>query len=78
MVIEKINNALGTEINWEKSCVYWFDKYTHKLKWFVGYNWQWAEEGDLSKLLGTPFGLNLNNWDVDQFLYGKISKKLDY
>lgn len=34
--------------------------------------------GDLSKLLGTPFGLNLNTLDVDQFLYQKISKKLDY
>lgn len=39
---------------------------------------QLAEEGDLSKLLGTPFGLNLNVRDVDQFLYHKISKKLVY
>lgn len=36
------------------------------------------KEGDLSKLLGTPFGLNLNTQDVNQFLYAKISKKLDY
>lgn len=50
----------------------------HKLEWLLGYNWQWAEEGDLSKLLGTPFGLNLKTRDVDQFLYAKISKKLDY
>ena len=34
--------------------------------------------GDLSKLLGTPFGLNLNTPNVDKFLYNKISKKLDY
>ena len=32
----------------------------------------------MSKLLGTPFGLNLNTHDVDRFLYNKISKKLDY
>jgi hypothetical protein len=32
----------------------------------------------LSKLLGTSFGLNLDTKDVDQFLYGKITKKLDY
>ena len=35
----------------------------------------WAEEGDLSKLLGTSFGLNLNTPDIDQFFYSKISKK---
>lgn len=39
---------------------------------------KWSEEGQLSKLLGTPFGLNLNTPDVDQFLYTKITKKLDY
>ena len=38
----------------------------------------WAKEGDLSKLLGTLFGLNLNTPDIDQFLYAKIFKKLDY
>ena len=66
------------EINWDKSCAYWFDKYTHRPEWLAGYNWKWAEEGDLSKLLGTPFGLNLNTPDVDKFLHNKISKKLDY
>lgn len=37
-----------------------------------------AEEGDLPKLSGIPFGLNLNTNDVDNFLYDTISKKLDY
>ena len=32
----------------------------------------------MSKLLGTPFGLNLNVKDVDNFLYRKIARKLDY
>ena len=32
----------------------------------------------MSKLLSIPFGLDLNKSDVDQFLYNKISKKLDY
>ena len=66
------------EINWEKTSAYWFDQYTHKPIWLNGYNWHWANEVDLSKLLGTPFGLNLNIRDVDDFLYRKISKKLDY
>ena len=32
----------------------------------------------MSKLLGTPSGLNLDTPDVDIFLYNKIYKKLDY
>ena len=72
------SKASGMEINWDKSSAYWFDKFTHKPVWLQGYDWQWAEEGDLSKLLGTPFGLKLNTPDIDQFLYNKISKILDY
>ena len=72
------SKASGMEINWEKSSAYWFDKYTHKPDWLLGYNWKWAEEGDLSKLLGTPFGLNFNTRNIDQFLYNKIKKKLEY
>ena len=63
------------EINWEKSSAYWFDKFTHKPIWLNGYGWKWADNGDFSKLLGTPFGLNLDTHDV---LYSKIFKKLDY
>ena len=64
-------------INWEKPCAYWFDKYTPKPAWLEGYDWRWAEKVDLSKLLGTPFSLNLNTPNVDHFLYSKISKELD-
>ena len=77
-LLKAFSEASGMEINWDKSCAYWFDKYTHRPEWLAGYNWKWAEEGDLSKLLGTPFGFNLNTPDVDKFLYNKISKKLDY
>ena len=66
------------EINMDKSCTYWFDKYTHNPKWLARYDWRWAESVDLSKLLGTPFGLNLNTSNVDHLLYFKISRKLDY
>lgn len=66
------------EINWEKSSACWFDKFPHKIIQLYEYDWKWADEGDLSKLLGTLFGLNLDTNDVDYFLYSKISKKLDY
>jgi hypothetical protein len=32
----------------------------------------------MSKLLGTPFGFNLDTNDVDEFLVGKFRKKLKY
>lgn len=42
------------------------------------YNWTWAKESELSKLLKTPFGLNLKTRDVDKFLINKMSIKLGY
>ena len=60
------------EINWETLCAYWFHKFMHKPEWLARYDWKWAEEGDLSKLLDTLFGLNLNTPNVDQLLYTKI------
>lgn len=82
------NEASWMEICWDKSCAWWFDKYTHDFNWtlthilkwlvVVGYNWRWAEVGDLSKLLIISLGLDLNTPDIDRFLYEKISKKLDY
>lgn len=66
------------EINWHKSCAYWVSKNTLKLGWLNSYNWAWAEETDITKLLGTPFDFNLHTHDVDKFLIKKIAKKLEY
>lgn len=40
--------------------------------------WQWAGDGDLSKLLGTPFGLSLDTDDIDNFLVARIKSNLEY
>lgn len=74
-ILKVFSAASGMKINWEKSCGYWFDKFTHKPEWLNMYNWQWTEEENLSKLLGIPFGSNLNTKDVDNFLNQKIAKK---
>jgi len=37
-----------------------------------------AKDGELVKLLGVPFGLNLNAKEVDIFLIEKLWKKLKY
>lgn len=64
-IFKMFRKTYGMEINWDKSCAYWFDKYTRKSGWLTWYNWKWAEEGDLSQILGTPFGLNFNTSDID-------------
>lgn len=46
--------------------------------WLNSYDWSWAQIGELSKLLGTPFGLELDTKNVDDFLVEKITKKLKY
>lgn len=77
-IFESFSQASGMRINWENSYAYWFDKHMHKLECLLGYNWRWADEYDISKLLDTSFGLNINTRDVDQFLYTKIAKKQKY
>jgi hypothetical protein len=42
------------------------------------FRWQWASVGEVSKLLGSPFGLTLSMQDVDSFLSAKIDRKLAY
>ena len=38
-LLKFFSEASGMEINWNKSCAYWYDKYTHKPEWLAGYNW---------------------------------------
>ena len=72
-LLEVFSTTSSMEINWEKLYAYLLKKYTHKPEWLNGYNWKWADEGDLSQLSGTPFGVNLDIHDVDRFLYAKIA-----
>ena len=46
--------------------------------WLQQLECPWAIEKQLSKLLGTPFGLNLDVQNIDEFLAEKIRKKLAY
>jgi hypothetical protein len=71
--------ASGLLLNWDKSIAYWWDpRGGPRPGWSLNLEVQWAELGDISKLLGTPFGLSLSADDVDQFLIEKIDKKLKY
>ena len=39
-LLRLFSDASGMKINWEKTCAYWFDKFTHKPVWLAGYNWR--------------------------------------
>lgn len=32
-ILKVFSKTSGIEINWEKSCTYWFDKFNHKPEW---------------------------------------------
>ena len=76
-ILNKFKLASGLEINWAKSHAYWYST-NPKPNWLEDLGWQWAREGDLLKLLGTPFGLDLTTEDVDSFLLKRAIAKLTY
>jgi hypothetical protein len=46
--------------------------------WLRKFKWKWTRNGDLSKLLGTPFGLTLEIQDFDFFPWIKLGRKLSF
>jgi hypothetical protein len=52
--------------NPRKSVVYWFGLFAPS-RWIHTFGCQVAQTKDLSKLLGTPFGISLDIDDVDAF-----------
>jgi hypothetical protein len=69
----------GLVLNWEKSCGYWKDGGRIRPVWTEQLGVSWIDdEQDLSKLLGTPFGLSMSAQCVDEFLVERVHKSLRY
>lgn len=78
-VLQLFLNVSGLELNWEKSMAYYNHKQScKKLTWIEEFKWRWAFNDELSKMLNTPFGLGLDDKEVDTFLIEKIHKKLKF
>jgi hypothetical protein len=60
-----------------KSLAYWFVEWDPP-DWLQYFDCTWAETGNIAKLLGIPFGIEIDIVDVDSFLFQKIHKKLVY
>jgi hypothetical protein len=58
---------------------YWNNKKKNqKPKWTKEFRWKWVKDGELVKLLGMTFGLNLDSKEVDVFLIENLQKKHRY
>lgn len=74
-ILHKFGTTFGLEINWHKSVAHWCGR--GRPPGCVGkYQWKWVAAIDLSKLLGTLFGLQLELQDVDQFFVNMVKGKL--
>ena len=76
-ILHKFGIAFGLEIKWHKSVAYWCGQ-GRPLRCVGKYQWKWAANRDLSKLLGTPFGLQLELQDIGHILVNKVKSKLKY
>jgi hypothetical protein len=80
--IELLNTfSFGSRLlfNWNKSMAYHWDPGGRpRPSWTEQLPSQWAAENDLSKLLGTPFGLSITTEEVDEFLLARTNRKLQY
>jgi hypothetical protein len=76
-LLDLFHLASGLCINWDKNVAYWL-AHIPPPPWLALTRCQWAVENQVSKLLGTPFGMDLHTRDVDEFLLTKIQKKLTY
>jgi hypothetical protein len=76
--LDSFNVASGLTLNWTKSCAYWwsFNRGPRPM-WTTRFQWQWAREEDVSKLLGTAFGLSLSTGQIDQFLIDRTEQKIN-
>lgn len=76
-LLELFHLASRLLLNLAKSVAYWFSTRPPP-PWLQNFACQWVEPQQLSKLLGTPFGLDLATVDVDEFLLNKIQKKISF
>ena len=78
-LLETFCLATGQVLNWSKSSGYWKSRsLPDRLEWRDHLGIAWADNDNVSKLLGAPFGLSLSLANVDDFLYEKLAKKLTY
>jgi hypothetical protein len=78
-ILEVFYASSGMVLNWIKSCAYWkLAGGSPRPRWTEFLGILWAEDDEISKLLGTAFGTSLLSGDIDNFLLARINKSLGY
>jgi hypothetical protein len=78
-MLGRFSSDSGLQLNWNKLTAYFWELGGRRRPdWTNTLDLQWAQEDDVARLLGTPFGLTLGQEGVDQFLIERIDKKLKY
>ena len=79
LTLKLFSEGSGLTIIWNKSAAYWWGpEGAERPAWTQELAIQWAQEGEISKLLGAPFGLNLQASNINQFLEDKSDRKFKY
>jgi hypothetical protein len=76
-LLQTFHLATGLKSNWDKLYGYWFSN-SRPPDWLQNFPGRWAVEDNVAKMLGIPFGIDPQVHDIDQFLFDKIMKKLNY
>jgi hypothetical protein len=59
-ILRSFGITSSLKINWEKNVVYYIGASQARPSWLQNFHWKyWAQDGDISKLLGCLFGLGL-------------------
>jgi len=67
------------EITWDKSIIFWsWQRSKKKLGWTEGFKWKWPKTSAFSKLLGVPFGLDLDVKEVMTLCWRKCIRSLGF
>jgi hypothetical protein len=66
------------KFNWKNKVVFWCIKRQPKFNWVDKFTWKWILERKFSKLLCTPFGVDLETKDMDKFSIEQLKKKFKY
>lgn len=77
-VLKIFCTASGLDLNWGKLRAYWasHDGTRRKRPWCDDLPVAWAEENELSKLLGVVFGMDLTSSDANAFLQLRIDRAM--
>lgn len=76
VLLEAFCGASGSKVNWDKTFGVWAANSPRTCSWGEDLGLKWLAEGEVTKYLGFPFGLNISQADKDAKILLQIRSKL--